>query len=144
MNPAVTLTFLRLGTICPWDALFFVCAQIFGGTAGVLFVAALFGHAFTDPPVSYAATLPGPQGPGVAFFAEVAATQASDVWCWQINLCASQLAGFEISLSDSRWQLVSGATELPQAELGWHSGLITRDPDGHASLIGEGTVCTRI
>ncbi len=34
-------------------------------------------------------------------------------------------------------------TALPQGELGWHSGLITRDPDGHASLIGEGTTCTR-
>jgi len=60
MNPAVTLTFLRLGKIRPWDALFFAFAQILGGTAGVLLVAALFGHAFTDPPVSYAATLPGP------------------------------------------------------------------------------------
>lgn len=72
MNPAVTLTFLRLGKIRPWDALFFVLAQVLGGTAGVLLVVALFGHAFTDPPVSYAATLPGPQGPGVAFLAEVA------------------------------------------------------------------------
>src|SRR5207302_858980 len=71
MNPAVTLTFLRLGKIRPWDALFFVFAQTLGGTAGVLLVAALFGHAFTDPPVSYAATLPGPQGPGLAFSAEV-------------------------------------------------------------------------
>jgi len=51
--------------------LFFVFAQTLGGTAGVLLVAALFGHAFTDPPVSYAATLPGPQGPGLAFSAEV-------------------------------------------------------------------------
>ena len=33
---------------------------------------AVFGHAFTDPPVSYAATQPGPQGPGVAFLAELA------------------------------------------------------------------------
>lgn len=71
MNPAVTLTFLRLGKIRPWDAMFFVFAQILGGTAGVLLVAAFFGHAFTGAPVSYAATLPGPQGPGVAFFAEV-------------------------------------------------------------------------
>src|SRR5881398_1900865 len=68
---AIALTFLRLGKIRPWDALFFAFAQILGGTAGVLLVAALFGHAFTDPPVSYAATLPGPQGPGVAFSAEV-------------------------------------------------------------------------
>ena len=72
MNPAVTLTFLRLGKIRPWDALFFVLAQVLGGTAGVLLVAGLFGHAFTDPPVSYAATMPGPLGPSVAYFAEVA------------------------------------------------------------------------
>jgi len=72
MNPAVTLTFLRLGKIRPWDALFFVLAQLLGGMAGVLLVAALAGHAFSDPPVSYAATLPGPAGPAVAFLAEFA------------------------------------------------------------------------
>jgi aquaporin Z len=71
MNPAVTLTFLRLGKISPSDALFFVLAQLLGGTAGVLLVAGLFGHAFTDPPVSYAATMPGPLGPSVAFLAEL-------------------------------------------------------------------------
>src|SRR5215472_2016083 len=67
MNPAVTLTFLRLGKTNPWDALFFVTAQVLGGLSGVLLVAALAGHAFSDPPVSYAATLPGPSGPGAAF-----------------------------------------------------------------------------
>ena len=70
MNPAVTLTFLRLGKIHPWDALFFVTAQVLGGLSGVLLVAALAGHAFSDPPVSYAATLPGPSGPAAAFVAE--------------------------------------------------------------------------
>ena len=70
MNPAVTLTFLRLGKIRPWDAFFFVIAQILGGVGGVLLVAALAGHAFSDPPVSYAATLPGSSGPAVAFIAE--------------------------------------------------------------------------
>ncbi|MBV9724401.1 MAG: aquaporin [Gammaproteobacteria bacterium] len=70
MNPAVTLTFLRLGKIRPWDALFFVIAQVVGGASGVLLVAALAGHAFSDPPVSYAATLPGSSGPAAAFVAE--------------------------------------------------------------------------
>jgi aquaporin Z len=70
MNPAVTLTFLRLGKTRPWDALFFVTAQVLGGVSGVLLVAALAGHAFSDPPVSYAATLPGPSGPAAAFAAE--------------------------------------------------------------------------
>src|SRR5215470_444722 len=72
MNPAVTLTFLRLGKIRPWDALFFVIAQVVGGLSGVLLVAAIAGHAFSDPPVSYAATLPGPSGPAAAFAAEFA------------------------------------------------------------------------
>ena len=72
MNPAVTLTFLRLGKIHPWDALFFVVAQVLGGISGVLLVAALAGHAFSDPPVSYAATLPGSFGPAAAFAAEFA------------------------------------------------------------------------
>src|SRR5262249_46027512 len=36
MNPAVTLTFLSLGKIAPWDALFYVMFQFLGGVAGVL------------------------------------------------------------------------------------------------------------
>src|SRR5437879_7749252 len=72
MNPAVTLTFLRLGKVHGWDALFFIIAQVAGGTLGVLLVAAVLGGAFTDAPVSYAATLPGPAGPRVAFVAELA------------------------------------------------------------------------
>ncbi len=70
MNPAVTLTFLRLGKVHPWDALFFVIAQVVGGTLGVIVAASLLGGAFTDPPVRYAATAPGPGGAGVAFIAE--------------------------------------------------------------------------
>jgi aquaporin Z len=70
MNPAVTLTFLRLGKIRPWDALFFVIAQTLGGTLGVIIAASVLGSGFTDPPVSYAATLPGPTGTAVAFAAE--------------------------------------------------------------------------
>src|SRR5215475_7474732 len=71
MNPAVTLTFLRLGKTKGWDALFYIVAQIVGGTLGVLLVAALLGPAFTDAPVSYAATLPGTGGAAVAFAAEL-------------------------------------------------------------------------
>jgi aquaporin Z len=70
MNPAVTLTFLRLGRVHHWDAMFFILAQVAGGTLGVLLVAAALGSAFTGAPVGYAATLPGPAGPGVAFLAE--------------------------------------------------------------------------
>lgn len=71
MNPAVTLTFLRLGKIKGWDALFYIVAQMIGGTVGVLLVAALLGHAFTDAPVSYAVTMPGTGGAAAAFVAEL-------------------------------------------------------------------------
>lgn len=71
MNPAVTLTFLRLGKTRGWDAVFFVVAQTIGGTMGVLIVAALLGPSFTDAPVNYAATLPGAGGPWIAFIAEL-------------------------------------------------------------------------
>lgn len=71
MNPAVTLSFLRLGKVQRWDALFYTAAQFAGGLLGVILVAAVFGTAFADPPVRFAATLPSASGVPVAFFAEV-------------------------------------------------------------------------
>jgi aquaporin Z len=70
MNPSVTLAFLSLGRVRGVDALFFVLAQFAGGIVGVQVVLALFGVAFSAPPVSFAATVPGEGGTGVAFAAE--------------------------------------------------------------------------
>jgi aquaporin Z len=70
LNPAVTLTFWRLGKVRTWDAVFYVLAQFAGGAAGVLLVLALLGAAFADPPVSYVATVPGPAGELTALLAE--------------------------------------------------------------------------
>jgi aquaporin Z len=70
MNPAITLAFLRLKRIHPWDAVFYVSAQAIGGTLGVAFVAFVMGDLFTDPPIKYAVTVPGPAGETIAFFAE--------------------------------------------------------------------------
>jgi aquaporin Z len=70
LNPAVTLTFLRLGKVRPWDALFYVLAQAAGGTLGVLLVAAALGPLFREPPVAYVATVPGEAGAAVALLAE--------------------------------------------------------------------------
>jgi aquaporin Z len=72
MNPAVTLTFLRLGHVAPWDAAFYIAAQFIGGTIGVLLVLAAVGDAFAEPPVRYVATLPGARGVWVALLAELA------------------------------------------------------------------------
>src|SRR5574341_508661 len=52
INPAVTLTFLRLGKVQPWDGLFYVFAQFTGGVAGVLVSAAAVGNSIADPSVN--------------------------------------------------------------------------------------------
>jgi aquaporin Z len=70
MNPATTLTFLRLGKILPWDAAFYIIAQFLGGLGGVLLAKLLLGAVLAHPAVNYVATVPGPAGAGVAFAAE--------------------------------------------------------------------------
>jgi aquaporin Z len=72
INPAVTLAFLRLGKIAPLDALFYILAQFVGGTLGIVLVLVMLGEVFSLPPVDHVATVPGPQGPAVAFAAEFA------------------------------------------------------------------------
>jgi aquaporin Z len=72
INPAVTLTFWRLGKVAPWDAVFYALAQFASGALGVLTVLVLLGAIFADPPVSYVATIPGAGGAAVALLAEAA------------------------------------------------------------------------
>lgn len=62
MNPAITLAFLCLGKIPPWDALYYAVFQVLGGLGGVLLTAAALGAAFTRPPVHFVVTVPGPAG----------------------------------------------------------------------------------
>src|SRR5437016_1489226 len=71
MNPAMTLTFFRLGKIEPWDAFFYVIAQFFGGVFGVAVASLVLGMVVAHPSVNYAVTRPGPLGVRVAFMAEV-------------------------------------------------------------------------
>jgi aquaporin Z len=70
INPAVTLTFFRLGKIAPWDAFFYVIAQFIGGVLGVVLVTWVVGQPFVNPPVSYVVTVPGVAGVAIAFIAE--------------------------------------------------------------------------
>src|SRR6266704_3411397 len=70
MNPATTLTFLRLGKVQPWDAAFYIGAQFIGGLCGVLLAKLVLGNVIAHPSVSYVVTVPGPKGVGVAFGAE--------------------------------------------------------------------------
>ena len=72
MNPALTLTFLRLGKIAAIDAAGYVVAQFVGGTAGIRIATALLAGLPADPSVNFVATVPGPYGNAVAFAAEAA------------------------------------------------------------------------
>jgi aquaporin Z len=70
LNPAVTLTFVRLGKVAPWDALFYMLAQFAGGLLGMCLAAGCLGQALAHPSVNYVATAPGMAGVGIAFVAE--------------------------------------------------------------------------
>lgn len=70
VNPSVTLTFLRLGKIKHWDALFYVLAQFTGAVLGVVLVGLFLGRELADPAVRYVVTVPGPTGPWIALLAE--------------------------------------------------------------------------
>jgi aquaporin Z len=71
LNPAVTLTFWRLGKIAGWDALFYALAQCVGGVAGVLISARILGEpVISHVLVNYAVTMPGESGVLAALLAE--------------------------------------------------------------------------
>lgn len=72
LNPAVTLTFYRLGKVTRDDAVGYVVAQFIGGTLGTGFAVLLFHQWIADPMVNYVVTTPGVRGTGVAFVAELA------------------------------------------------------------------------
>lgn len=71
MNPALTLTFYRLGKIKSWDALFYILFQFIGGTIGVYLVYFIFGNIFANPPINYVITIPTSNSITLPFFAEL-------------------------------------------------------------------------
>ncbi|MBV8435003.1 MAG: aquaporin [Candidatus Eremiobacteraeota bacterium] len=74
LNPAVTLTFARLGKIVRHDAVSYVLAQFAGGVIGFAVAALLFGKLLLGPPAYAIVTKPGDAGVVIAFFAEVSIT----------------------------------------------------------------------
>jgi aquaporin Z len=70
LNPAVTLTFLRLGKVNRVDALFYILAQFIGGWFGIVFAVWVLGDAIIHPTVNYIVTIPGNDGVSIAFLAE--------------------------------------------------------------------------
>lgn len=72
MNPAITLAFLALGKVQPWDALFYVIAQFVGGASGVWATGAVLRGLVSHERVAFAATLPGTRGRFGAWVGEFA------------------------------------------------------------------------
>lgn len=71
LNPAVTLTYVLLGKVRRWDALFYILAQFAGGIAGVVVAELIVGLPLGHSSVNYAVTLPGDEGLSAAFVAEL-------------------------------------------------------------------------
>jgi aquaporin Z len=69
-NPAITLTYFRLGKIDKWDAGFYVVSHFIGGICGVGFSALCLRSSLAVPAVDYAVTVPGRGGTAGAFCAE--------------------------------------------------------------------------
>jgi hypothetical protein len=81
-------------------------------------------------------SLRAPSGPGVEFLEYLAPrggrpipgdTQANDDWYWQINLRVRDGAALGA--------LAGSSTQTPDSALGFRSGAVLKDPDGHASLL---------
>jgi aquaporin Z len=70
-NPAITLSYLRLGKIARWDAIFYVVFQFIGGMFGVAVSVLILGSSLAAPTADYAVTVPGRYGTAAAFFAEL-------------------------------------------------------------------------
>ncbi|MBK8267247.1 MAG: aquaporin [Planctomycetes bacterium] len=71
MNPATTLTFFARGMVAPWDALFYVLAQMIGGALGVAAGAVLLRNAIRHEAIDFVVTMPGRRGSSGAFAGEL-------------------------------------------------------------------------
>jgi aquaporin Z len=74
LNPAVTITFFRLGKLTRIDTFFYCLFQFLGGILGVYLVALVFGSPFVSLPpegLNYIVTQPGKAGPIGAIITEI-------------------------------------------------------------------------
>jgi aquaporin Z len=123
INPAATLAFWRLGKVTPTDAAFYVAAQLIGGICGVAASWALLGGRLSHPSIEFVATVPGSEGPVVAFAAEVAISLVLMCVVLAVSgsrfgrltgLCASALVALYIAFESP----LSGMSMNPARSLG--------------------------
>jgi aquaporin Z len=94
MNPALTLTFLRLGKVMPADAAGYVAGQFVGAMGAMGLLAWMAGPWVAHPAVDYVRTVPGPAGEAAAFLGELA------ISCGMVLLV--------LAVSNSRWRAWTG------------------------------------
>ncbi|HXC49377.1 MAG TPA: aquaporin [Candidatus Limnocylindrales bacterium] len=95
INPAVTLTFWRLGRIGGADAMLYFVFQFVGGTLGVALASIPAGNGISSPFVNYAVTVPGRGGTAVALLAET-------------GICFAMMAAVLVCSSFERLQRFGG------------------------------------
>lgn len=123
-NPAITLTYLRLGRIAPWDAAFYVVLQFIGGVLGVAVSALVLGSSLAAPTADYAVTVPGRSGTAAAFFAELfMSSLLMEVVLWfsnrpSLSNYTSYLVGILITLYVFFFAPVSGFSINPARTTG--------------------------
>ena len=123
-NPAITLSYLRLGKIAGWDAAFYVVFQFIGGVSGVAVSSLVLGSRLAAPTADYAVTVPGRYGTAAAFFAELfMATLLMGVVLWFTNRPSlanytSYLVGILIALYVLFFAPVSGFSINPARTTG--------------------------
>lgn len=74
INPATTITFLRLGMVKKCDAAFYIAFQFLGGLLGALAASTALSAWASHPSVNYVVTAPGRAGAIAAFGAEILIT----------------------------------------------------------------------
>jgi aquaporin Z len=123
-NPAITLSYFRLGKIHGWDAIFYMVFQFCGGILGVGVAALMLGSSLALPAVNYAITVPGQGGTAGAFCAELfMAVVLMGVVLWTANqpslaLYTSYLVGALIALYILVFAPVSGFSINPARTTG--------------------------
>jgi aquaporin Z len=70
MNPAMVISFVRLGRLNAIDAAGYIVAQFVGAAAGVIVSSALLGMWVRNPSVNYVVTVPGSYGLAAAWVGE--------------------------------------------------------------------------
>ena len=124
INPAVTLTFWRLGKIKTADAIFYALFQFIGASAGVFLSWLILGDWLANGNVNFAVTLPDKNGAIVSFIAEfiISFGMMLIVLITSNHACLSRFtpyfAGFLVALYISLEAPVSGMSMNPARSFG--------------------------